>query len=423
MLQRPTMRDHYTRQLTFLFGLVYFAQGIGQDSGLLGQPLKFFFKEALGLDAAQTTEYLAVVAIPWTIKPLYGLLSDYVPLLGYRRKTWLLLVSMLAAAGFLWMSSLTAPAVVVTALTLTALGVAAADVIIDAIMVESGKRTGQTAEFQSVQWLWMSLGSVVSWVLGGYLCSVLAPGTAMHVAALIALAAPVAVMVGSWMIVREERAAVDLAGMKATTASLIETFKSKTFWAVMAFQAFWYFSPSFGTPWYYHQVNVLNFSQAFIGTLGALSSVGAVLGALAYWHYICEWTLRQQLSFGIVVGTAATLLYLVQLGPWAYVQAAAVAIEILAGAATMIATLATLTQAAQVCADKAEGFTFAALMGATNGIAQIAMIVGARLYTDVFHSMAPLILLSAAFTLACFLLMPMIARAHLEGAAAPRVAT
>ena len=39
------------------------------------------------------------------------------------------------------------------------------------------------------------------------------------------------------------------------------------------------------------------------------------------------------------------------------------------------------------------------------------------------NNSSPLILLSAAFTLACFLLMPMIARAHLEGAAAPRVAT
>ena len=281
MIDRSTPQGDYARRLVFLFALAYFAQGIAQDEGLLSQPLKYFFKEALGLDAAQTTEYLAVVAIPWTIKPLYGLVSDYIPLAGYRRKTWLLAMSLLAALGFLWMWRLTAPAVVVTALALTALGVAAADVIIDAIMVGNGRETGRTAEYQSVQWLWMSIGSVVSALLGGYLCTVLSPGTALHVAALIALSAPVAVMIASWLVVREERAAVDLASMKATTASLLATFRSRTFWAVMAFQAFWCFNPSFGTPWYYHQVNVLKFSQEYNGILSAIGSIGAVLGALA----------------------------------------------------------------------------------------------------------------------------------------------
>ena len=87
------------RRLIYLFGLVYFAQGIGQHSGLVAQPLNHYFKAALGLDPAQTTEYLAILTIPWTLKPLYGLLSDFVPLAGYRRKSWLLLANLLAALG------------------------------------------------------------------------------------------------------------------------------------------------------------------------------------------------------------------------------------------------------------------------------------------------------------------------------------
>src|SRR4029078_11797458 len=122
----------YGRRLIFLFGLVYFAQGIAQHGGLVGQPLQNFFKEELGFNAAQTTEYLAILVLPWTIKPLYGLVTDFIPLLGLRRKMWLLLTNGVAASALIWLSGLTDPETVVVALLLTAFGTAASDVIIDA---------------------------------------------------------------------------------------------------------------------------------------------------------------------------------------------------------------------------------------------------------------------------------------------------
>lgn len=398
----------YARRLIVLFGLVYFCQGFAQHVGLVSQPLQFFFKQALGLNPAQVTEYLAVLTIPWTIKPLYGLVSDFIPLFGYRRKTWLLVTNALAASGFLWMFGLDNPATIVTALMLTAFGTAASDVIIDAVMVENGKKTGMTAKFQSVQWLWINIASVGTSLLGGWLCTMFEPGTALHVAAMITLCAPLSVMAASWFIVREEKSSVNVAEMKATTKSLFAGFRSKTLWAVIAFLAFWYFSPSFGSPWYYHQTDTLHFSQAFIGILGAVGSAGQVIGALLYGRYFAKRTLKQQLAFSIVTGTIGTLAYLTLLTPGAYSQAIAIGINLVFGAAAMIATLSTLTLAAQACPPKAEGFTFAALMSVTNGFTQISAIIGARLYVDVFHSLTPLIFISAGFTFACFLLLPIL---------------
>jgi MFS family permease len=400
-----------------LFGLVYFAQGIGQDSGLVAQPLQYFFKEALGFNPAQTTEYLAVLTIPWTLKPLYGLVSDFIPLLGYRRKTWLLLANALAVSGFLWLSGVSDPGAVVVALMLTAFGTAASDVIIDAIMVENGKRTGLTARFQSVQWMWISIASILSSLLGGWLCTVFGAGTAFRIAALVTLLAPLAVMVAGWLILHEEKGAIDLIEMKATTANLLASFRSRTLWAVIAFLAFWNFSPSLGTPWYYHQVDNLNFSQAFIGMLGGFEAFGGVLGALAYWLYLSKGPLRKQLGFGIWAGTTGTLLFLLLLRPSSYSHAIAINVNLLVGAATMVAVLATLTLAAQACPAKSEGFTFAALMSVNNGVAQVSAIIGARLYTDVLQSMLPLILVSAAFTFACLLLLPMLQKAQIIGGA------
>lgn len=398
----------YARRLVYLFGLVYFCQGIGQHVGLVSQPLQFFFKQALGLNPAQVTEYLAVLTIPWAIKPLYGLVSDFIPLFGYRRKTWLLVTNTLAAAGFLWLFGLDSPVTIVTALMLTAFGTAASDVIIDAVMVENGKKTGMTAQFQSVQWLWINIASVGTSLFGGWLCTVFAPTTALHVAAIITMCAPLAVMTASWFIVREEKSPINITEMKATTKSLFTGFRSKTLWAVIAFLAFWYFSPSFGSPWYYHQVDTLHFSQAFIGILAAVGSAGQVLGALAYGRWFAKRPLKQQLGFSILTGTIGTLAYLLLLTPSAYSQAIAIGINLVFGAAAMIATLSTLTLAAQACPPKAEGFTFAALMSVTNAFTQISAIIGARLYVDVFGSLMPLIFISAGFTFACFLLLPIL---------------
>ena len=50
-------------------------------------------------------------------------------------------------------------------------------------------------------------------------------------------------------------------------------------------------------------------------------------------------------------------------------------------------------------------------MSVNNGVAQLSAIIGARLYTDVFNSMLPLIVVSVAFTFACFLLLPILRQA------------
>ena len=38
--------------------------------------------------------------LPWTIKPLYGFLSDGLPLFGYRRRSYLILCGFLGAASY-----------------------------------------------------------------------------------------------------------------------------------------------------------------------------------------------------------------------------------------------------------------------------------------------------------------------------------
>jgi predicted MFS family arabinose efflux permease len=75
----------------------------------------------------------------------------------------------------------------------------------------------------------------------------------------------------------------------------------------------------------------------------------------------------------------------------------------------MLATVATVTLAADYCPPRAEGFAFAVLMSIINLATSAADNVGSYLYTHVFHNeLAPLVLLSAAFTAFAFVLVPLL---------------
>src|SRR5499433_3102400 len=156
-----------TRRLAVLFAVVYFAQGMWY---LPNQTLTIVLKER-GLSAGQVATFFTVSTIPWLIKPVYGLVSDFVPLFGRRRKSYLLLTSTLAGlAGLVlgvgvehtywWLVGL---------FTLMGLGLAFTDVLVDAVMVESGKPRGLTGAFQAVQWGAVYMASVVVGEAGGYL--------------------------------------------------------------------------------------------------------------------------------------------------------------------------------------------------------------------------------------------------------------
>ena len=81
------------KRLAVLFAIVYFAQGMWY---LPVQVITISLKDR-GLSAGQVADFFAITIIPWLIKPVYGLISDFVPLFGYRRKSYLYLTS--AAAG------------------------------------------------------------------------------------------------------------------------------------------------------------------------------------------------------------------------------------------------------------------------------------------------------------------------------------
>lgn len=392
------------RRLMLFFALVYVVEGVGQTGGLIAQPLNYYLKQVFGWTPVQVTASLTILNLPWVIKPVYGLVSDFVPLFGYRRKTYLILANLAAVAAFIWATQIAAPARLIFVLLLTAYAMAISSTLCGAVLVENGQKLRASDAFVNQQWLWFNIAAMASAFGGGQLVARLPPADALHAAAAIIAVAPLAVVFGTWVRLSEPRTRANLAEFKRTLAGLLQTFRARDLWLIAGFLFLYYLNPGFGTPLYYHMTDNLKFSQAYIGILGAISSAGWITGALVYRSFLKGLTSKALLNFSILFGTATTAAFLLLSN-----EASAAAINFLSGIAGMIAFVATLSLAADFCPRRAEGFAFAALMSITNLAAAFSENIGSFLYEHVFaHRIDPLILVSAGFTLLALALVPLL---------------
>ncbi len=389
------------------FAIVYAVEGVGQAKiGVIWQPLTNYLKETQGWTALQIASSLAVLDVPWVVKPLYGMVSDFLPLFGYRRRSYLLLANVGTVIAFLWATQAASPASIVFALLLTAIAMAISSTVCGALLVENGQKHNASGAFINQQWLWFNVAVMVASVMGGELIEYMSPTGALHAAAAIAAVAPIAIIVSCLWLVDEEPASISVAEFKRALRGFLDTFRSRTLWLIAAFLFCYYFSPGFGTPLYFHMTDHLRFSQGTIGMLSSVSAGGWIAGGLIYRFLLRGMATRTLLNLSILCGTLATLAFLGLVD-----ETSAIVVYFLNGVAGMIANIATLTLAADHSPKRSEGFAFAALMSVINLSTPLSDTIGAFLYEHVFaNRLAPLIVVSAAFTAFIFVLVPLLDR-------------
>ena len=393
------------RRLGLLFAIVYFAQGMVY---LPDQVVSIVFKER-GLTAGQLATFSWIITIPWFIKPVYGLLSDFVPIAGTRRRSYFLIMAALATVSAIAVSLMSgAPYwALASMITLLWLGVGFTDVLTDALMVENGKPLGLTGTFQSVQWAALSASSILVGIAGGYLAEHRAFAAAFALVACF----PLISLLMAWLVVQEPPARPNLEGLGETWAALRQATGRRDLWLVAGFIFFWAFSPSFGPAFFYYQTDTLHFSQTLIGALASLGAAASIAGAWVYARLARRFPLKRLIVWSIGAGTVGSLAYIAYGG----VVSAAV-ITVIFGAVGMTTQLAFLDLAAKACPARAEATFFALLMSIYNLGTRSSEWTGANLYDWLGYT--PLVLISTAFTAAAWLLVPLVPIDAIQAAAA-----
>jgi MFS family permease len=392
-----------------LFGMMYFVQGFAEPTaGLISQPLKSLLRE-WGHSVAEITTFMMLVGIPWFIKPLYGLLSDYVPLAGRRRKSYLILTTAMTVAGLLavWLAPLgpgSATWLLIMLLPPT-VGVAFSDVVIDALMVEKGQPLGLTGRLQSVQWAMIYAATVLTGTLGGWLSE----GGRQREGFLICCVLTAVTLVLSVSAVREPRVPRSPASFRAAVRELGRASLSPVVQGVGGFIFLWNFNPFSSDLLYLYMVDEMKFTEQFYGDTLSLSAVASIVACVTYGLYCRLVPLRWLLHVSIVLGILSTAAY------WLMVdKPTAVAISLVVGFVYVTATLIQLDVAARACPPESAATIFALLMALSNLSTIASTGVGGPIYEHLKESWDArtafnlLVALGAICTAGCWLLVPLL---------------
>jgi BT1 family len=283
------------------FATLYFVQSVGDPtSGLVAQPVRSLLK-AWGESPAELAALMALLALPWTIKPIFGLLSDFVPLFGSRRRNYLLLANAMAAGSLLLLAF--APLspgnrwVMFALLLPTTMAIALGDVIVDALMVERGRPLGLTGRFQSIQWAAANAVLLLTGVLGGYVAQDRLQSLAFAGCAVLWLFA----LVAKWFYATDKHGEhIDSASLRETGAALLDALRDPLFLAVCALLTLWSFNPVWGSVLYVHMTEDLGFSEQQFGNVTSAFFLGSLLGSIGYGIYCRSDRLSRLLHLSII---------------------------------------------------------------------------------------------------------------------------
>ena len=409
--QRPAAGRPSLPGLMALFGLFYFFQGIGEpDDGLIAQPVRSLLIR-WGQNAGQVASFSAMLMLPWSIKPLYGLITDFVPLLGYRRKSYLILTSGLSAAALFALRAIPLTPANVTLmlglLMVPAVGIAFSDVVIDALMIERGQPHGWTGQLQGMQWTGMYAAMARDRCVGG-----LFEPVPDRVPRLLLLRLRLPGRTGLACLAPERRSDVESWRSRPQPGALLDAVRIPVLWAAALFLFLWNFNPFSASILQIHMTGHIGFSQQFFGNLKTITALGLMAGALSYGLLRRYIAFRVLLHSAIVLGIVSTAAYW---GLQSELSAKVVSASV--GYTTAVATLIQLDLAAQVCPVAVAGTVFAMLMSLSNLSTLLSELLGGHLYdwlSDILGSQHAafqwLVGIGSLTTAACWLVMPWLVR-------------
>jgi hypothetical protein len=271
-------------------------------------PIRNLLKNTMHASREQTAAFIFWATLPWYFKPLVGIVQDAFPLFGTRRKSYMLVASVLTTIAWLILG-VTPPEY--HAFLIVCIGINTATVLVSTAvggyMVEIARASASSGRLTSVRNMVEQGSYIISGVASGYLASIRFGWTAISCASVAFLLIPVAL----WCL-KEAPAAAETGAqvLKAAGNKLVQVGKAKALWMAASVSFLFYFSPGIQTAQFYAQQNDLHLTTLQQGTLVSLNGVFGVLSAFLYGAFAAKrYMLRNLLLACIVIGASAQASY------------------------------------------------------------------------------------------------------------------
>ena len=262
--------------------LVYFVQGI---LGLARLAVSFFLKDDLGMTPAQVSAMLGVVVLPWVIKPVFGFISDGLPLFGYRRRPYLIFSGFLGAIAWIAMATVVDNPISATLfIALSSLSVAISDVIVDSLVVQRARQESlsDVGSLQSLCWGSSALGGLITAYLSGFLLEVFTVKTVFLITASFPL-----IVSGVAGLISEKKVGdrPNFSAVKQQIRLLRQAVAQKSIWLPIAFLFIWQATPTADSAFFYFTTNELGFQPEFLGRVRLVTSLASLAGVLLFQRF------------------------------------------------------------------------------------------------------------------------------------------
>jgi predicted MFS family arabinose efflux permease len=305
----PQTQANRTLRLALIVVVVgVLATSLPQTQVLGVVPIRNLLKNAMHASRASSAAFIFWVTLPWYFKPLVGMVQDVFPMWGSRRKSYMLVGSVLATLAWLALDftpyEYHAFLIICFAInfammaTLTAVG---------GYMVEIASANGSSGRLTSANNAVIQATYIISGVASGYLAGIDFTWTPIACGTITFLLVPVAI----WCL--NEPRAITRTGTQIFTAAggkLAQIGKARALWLAAAVAFLFYFSPGIQTAQFYFQQNDLHLATQQQGNLISMAGAFGVLSALLYGAFAAKrFMLRHLLVAGIVIGASSQAAY------------------------------------------------------------------------------------------------------------------
>ena len=281
---------------------IYFVQGILALSRLA---VSFFLKDELLLSPVQMSVIMGICSIPWMIKPLYGFISDSLPLFGYHRKPYIVLSGILGCTAWVCLGTVVHTSTTATIMiVLSSLSVAISDVIVDSIVVERARSESEAkiGSLQSLCWGSSAIGGLCTAYLSGLLLEYFTNRTVFLITALFPLMiSSVAWLISEQPINKDDKKSNNT---KYQLGQIRQAITQKAIWLPTAFIFVWHATPNAESAFFYFTTNELQFQPEFLGRVRLVTSLASLIGVWAFQRYLKTIPFRIMFSWGIFLSTA-----------------------------------------------------------------------------------------------------------------------
>jgi folate/biopterin transporter len=364
---------------------VYFVQGI---LGLSRLAVSFFLKDELLLSPVEVSALLGIVFLPWMIKPVFGFISDGLPIFGYRRRPYLILSGILGTASWVSLATIVHSSWAATlAIALGSLSVAMSDVIVDSLVVERVRDESQAkaGSLQSLCWGASAIGGLITAYFSGLLLQYFTTRTVFGITALF----PLIVSGVAWLIAEspvskdtQDTNHTNSLSIKHQLGQLRQAITQKRIWLPTAFIFIWQATPNAESAFFYFSTNELHFEPEFLGRVNLVTSFASLAGVWIFQRFLKSIPFRVIFAWSTVLSSllGMTMLLLVThtnrlLGiddHWF-----SLGDSLILSVMGKIAFMQVMVLAARLCPSGVEATLFALLMSIFNSAGTVSQALGA----------------------------------------------